>query len=216
MVRSRMARVAGVRTAWRVIDDGEFFCAECGGDRCYRRLAGRRRLTVLGVPVLPRGTAEPVVECAGCHRHFPTTALEVPTTTQLAGLLRDAVHAVVLGVLTVGGGDVRAGRRAAVQAVHEAGFPECTEERLLTLQAALGCHRPLAFDHELRTTIGALTGHLLAPGRERLLLLGARVALADGPYRAAERALLYTVGEALRLPPTDTERLLTAAAAARA
>ncbi|RKN45961.1 TerB family tellurite resistance protein [Streptomyces hoynatensis] len=208
--------MAGVRTAWHVIDDGEFFCAECGGDRCYRRLAGRRRLTVLGLPVLPRGAAEPVVECSGCRRHLPPSVLEEPTTTRLAGLLRDAVHAVALGVLAAGGGDPNAARRAAVEAVRAAGFPECTEERLLTLQAALSRHRPPALDHELRETIGALTGHLRSPGRERLLLLGARVALADGPYRAAERALLRTVGEALRLPPTDTERLLTAAAAARA
>ncbi|MGP3972128.1 TerB family tellurite resistance protein [Streptomyces sp. 6N223] len=227
MVRSRgrggfrpgfLSKAAGVRTAWRAIDDGEFFCSGCGGDRSYQLLAGRRRLTVLGVPVLPRGPADPVVECASCHGHFPVVDLERPTTTRLAGLLRDAVHTIALAVLGVGGGERVTARRAAVASVRAAGFPDCTEERLLTLQAALwagnGSAATRRLDPESWEVLSALAPHLAEPGREGLLLHGARVALADGPYRPGEREVLAAIGAALRLPPAETRRVLVAAATA--
>ncbi|MDT0307453.1 TerB family tellurite resistance protein [Streptomyces sp. DSM 44917] len=206
MVRSWVTRFAGVRTAWRVIGDGDFFCAACGGDRCYQRLAGRRRLTVLGVPVARRGDAEPVVECSSCHGRFLATALDVPTTTQLAGLLRDAVHTIALAVLGTDGQAVAA-RKAAVASIRAAGFPDCTHERLLTLQAALA-----ADTLPLWESLTALAPHLEAPGREALVLHGAGIALADGPYSPTERTILTLIGEALRLLPSETERLLSAAA----
>ncbi|MDT0345269.1 TerB family tellurite resistance protein [Streptomyces litchfieldiae] len=208
------SRLAGVRTVWRVEDDGDFFCAACGGDRCYQRLGGRRRLTVLGLPVLPRGAAEPVVQCVSCRGRFPLGALDRPTTTRLTALLRDGVHTIALALLAAGGGDSPVARRTAVEVVRSAGFTDCTEERLLTLQAALGAGSLPALDREVRDTLAALTPHLAAPGRESLLLRGARIALADGPYHAGERAMLTAVGEALHLPPADTERLLAEALSA--
>ena len=90
-------RVIGVHTAWTTVGDGEFFCPGCGGDRNYQRRTGRRRFVLLGVPVLPRGTAGPIVECAACGDHFGTDVLGHPTTTRLSAMVRDAVHTVVLG-----------------------------------------------------------------------------------------------------------------------
>ena len=49
------------------------------------------------------------------------------------------------------------------------------------------------------------------PGRESILLQGARIALADGPYSPAEREVLTTVGRRLQLCADDTARLLAAA-----
>ncbi len=206
--------MAGVRTTWRAIDDGEFFCAGCGGDRSYQLLAGRRRLKVLGVPVLPRGPADPVVACASCRGHFPVADLERPTTTRLSALLRDAVHTIALALLAGGGGDRVVARRAAVAAVREAGFADCTEERLLTLQAALWAGGRPALDREAREVLVALAPHLALPGRHSLLLHGARIALADGSYRPSEREILGAIGTSLRLPPAETDRLLSQAAAA--
>jgi Tellurite resistance protein TerB len=49
-------------------------------------------------------------------------------------------------------------------------------------------------------------------GREHILLQGARIALADGPYQPAECEALAAVGRSLRLPEDDIARLLEAAA----
>ncbi|MGP4002370.1 TerB family tellurite resistance protein [Streptomyces sp. 8N706] len=214
-----------MRTTWRTVGDGEFFCPECGGDRNYRRRAGRRRFALLGVPLLPRGAAGPVVECCSCHDRFGAEALDHPTTTRFSAMLRDAVHTVALAVLTAGGAEDRAAREVAVGAVRCAGFADCTGEQLLALVEALAADTgrlPGCFEDgleggtvlaiELHEALEPLAPHLAPAGREGILLQGARIALADGPYSPAEREALAAVGRALLLGHEETERLLAAAA----
>ncbi|MGW1229044.1 TerB family tellurite resistance protein [Streptomyces sp. NPDC001478] len=223
--RAKKLRICGVRTHWDTVGDGEFFCPGCGGDRNYRRLTGRRRLTVLGLPLLRRGETGPVVACAACHGHFDTETLDHPTTTRFSAMLRDAVHTVTLGVLAAGGSTSRTVLEAAVETVRGAGFDDCTEEQLATVvevlsadigqgsatgPAAEACGAALAI--ELHEALEPLAPHLAPAGRESILLQGARIALADGPYSPAEREVLSTVGGALRLCGADTARLLAAAA----
>ncbi|NGN69041.1 TerB family tellurite resistance protein [Streptomyces sp. A7024] len=223
----RIRAAVGVRTAWHTVADGEFFCPDCGGDRNYRRCTGRRRFTVLGIPLLPRGVAGPVVECADCRGHFGTDSLDHPTSTRLSVMLRDAVHTVALAVLATGGAQTEPVRDAALGAVRDAGYEDCTEEQLLALVAALEADTgrlPEMFDSSGSTSGGApsleielhealepLAPHLAPAGRERVLLVGARIALADGPYSPVEREVLTTIGSALLLCADDTARLLAAA-----
>ncbi|WP_055553040.1 TerB family tellurite resistance protein [Streptomyces sp. NBRC 110028] len=229
--RDRDRCVVGVRTLWRTVGDGEFFCPDCGGDRNYRRRTGRRRIVVLGLPLLPRGPVAPVVECAACATRFGTEVLDHPTTTRFSAMLRDAVHTVALAVLAAGGTEATAVRQVAVSAVRAAGFADCDEGQLLALIEALAadtgrlpgaatgerdgldpCGTALAI--ELHEALEPLAPHLAPTGREAILLQGARIAVADGPYRPAERAVLETVGRALMICPDDTSRLLAATRAA--
>ena len=216
---ARPARLLGTRTAWTPVGDGEFFCPGCGGDRNYQRLTGRRRFTLLGVPVLPRGETGPVVECAACRRHFGTDALDHPTTTRFSAMLRDAVHTVALAVLAAGGTCSRTSLEVAASTVRAAGFDDCTEDQLGALVEALAadtgrsygesCGAGLAI--ELHEALDPLAPHLAPVGRESILLQGARIALADGPYTPAERDALSTVGAALTICTDDVTRLLAAA-----
>lgn len=221
-VRGRL-RPARVRTSWTTVGDGEFFCPDCGGDRNFRRRNGRRRLTVLGVPVLSRGSTGPVVECGTCEARFGTEALDHPTTTRFSALLRDAVHTVVIAVLAAGGTASRTTMEVAAATVRTAGFEDCTEDQLYTLMRALSddpgsavCPddpaeaetAALTLAIELHESIDPLAPHLAAVGRETILLQGARVALADGPYTAAERDALELVGTALTLEAGEVARLL--------
>ncbi|MBI0294244.1 TerB family tellurite resistance protein [Streptomyces sp. PRKS01-29] len=228
--RDRDLCVVGVRTLWRTVGDGEFFCPECGGDRNYRRRTGRRRIVLLGLPVLPRGPVAPIVECAACASRYGTEVLDHPTTTRFSAMLRDAVHTVALAVLAAGGTEATAVRQVAVGAVRAAGFADCSEDQLLALIEALAadtgrlpgacgerdgldpCGTALAI--ELHEALEPLAPHLAPTGREAILLQGARIAVADGPYRPAERAVLETVGRALMICPDDTARLLAATRAA--
>ncbi|MFF5492447.1 TerB family tellurite resistance protein [Streptomyces aquilus] len=215
----RPARMLGTRTAWTPVGDGEFFCPGCGGDRNYQRLTGRRRFTLLGVPVLPRGETGPVVECAACSRHFGTDVLDHPTTTRFSAMLRDAVHTVALAVLAAGGTCSRTALEAAAATVRAAGFDDCTEDQLGALVEALAADTGRVFGEpcgaglaiELHEALDPLAPHLAPAGRESVLLQGARIALADGPYTPAERDALATVGAALTICADDVTRLLAAA-----
>ncbi|GGZ74365.1 TerB family tellurite resistance protein [Streptomyces subrutilus] len=212
----------GIRTTWSTVGDGEFFCPACGGDRNYRRRTGRRRFAVLGVPLLPRGSAGPVVECQGCHERYDTEVLDHPTTTRFTAMLRDAVHTVALAVLAAGGTASRSALEAGVSTVRAAGFQDCTQEQLESLVEALGrdegrlglydgpecCGAALSI--ELHEALEPLAVHLAGPGRESILRQGARIALADGPYIPAEREVLATVGAALRMDTDEVARLLSA------
>ena len=218
-LRARVRSLAGTRTVWHTVADGDFFCPGCGGDRSYRRRAGRRRFVVLGMPVLSRGAADPVLECAACQEHFSPDALDHPTTTRLSALLRDAVHAVALAVLAAGGAESRPAREAAVDVVRAAGYPECTEDQLTALLAVLrhgfddgeGGATGVPVEIELHEALAPLAPHLAPAGRESLLLQGARIALADGLYRARERVVLTAMGDTLCIPAEDVDRLLAKA-----
>ncbi|GGW38245.1 hypothetical protein GCM10010503_12930 [Streptomyces lucensis JCM 4490] len=213
------ARILGTRIAWTPVGDGEFFCTGCGGDRNYQRLTGRRRLTVLGVPVLPRGATGPVVECVSCRRHCGTDALDHPTTRRFSAMLRDAVHTAALAVLAAGGTCSRTVLETAAGTVRAAGFDDCTEEQLADLVDALAADTGRFFEQpcgasltiELHEALDPLAPHLAPAGREALLLQAARIALADGPYTPAERDALTTIGAALTLHADDVTRLLAAA-----
>ncbi|MGP3979911.1 TerB family tellurite resistance protein [Streptomyces sp. KR80] len=220
-----MQRVWGVRTTWRTVGDGEFFCPECGGDRNYRRRAGRRRLAVFGLPLLSRGATGPVVECSACGGRFGADALDHLTSTRFSAMLRDAVHTVALAVLAAGGAEDRTVRETAVGAVREAGFEDCTGEQLLALVESLAADTgrlPGSFDEgfeggtalaiELHEALDPIAPHLVPAGCESILVQGARIALADGPYTPTEREALAAVGRALRISCEDTERVLQAAA----
>ncbi|MEU1161177.1 TerB family tellurite resistance protein [Streptomyces sp. NPDC090075] len=215
----RPARILGTRTAWTPVGDGQFFCPGCGGDRNYQRLTGRRRFTLLGVPVLPRGTTGPVVECAACRHHYGTDVLDHPTTTRFSAMLRDAVHTVALAVLAAGGTCSRTALEAAAATVRAAGFEDATEDRLGALVDALAADTGRVFEQpggaslaiELHEALDPLAPHLAPGGRESLLLQAARIALADGPYTTAEREVLGTVGAALTICAHDVTRLLAAA-----
>ncbi|WP_338703588.1 TerB family tellurite resistance protein [Streptomyces sp. Q6] len=225
MRQAGLSRVLGVHTAWTTVGDGEFFCPGCGGDRNYQRRTGRRRFSVLGVPVLPRGETGPVVQCAACEERYGTDALDHPTTHRLSAMLRDAVHTVVLAVLAAGGASSRPALESAVGALRGAGFDDTCEEQLAALVEALmsdagrmrmpdpcaGTGSGAGLAIELHEALDPLTPHLAPAGRESLLLQGARIALADGPYSAAERDVLRTVGAALTLCTDEVDQILVAA-----
>lgn len=215
-----MTGLWGVRPRWRTDVLGEFFCPGCGGDRNYRRQHGRRWLRLLGTPVLPLGPVIGSVQCTSCHGRYGVQSLEQPTCVRLTGMLRDAQYTVALALLAAGGTGSRAAREAACTVVREAGFEDCGEAQVLAALAALsGLGGELHDAHgmagglaiELHAALEPLAPHLALQGRERLLLQGAWIALADGRYLPHEREALAAVGRCLGLADAQVGALLEAA-----
>ncbi|MCF2530598.1 TerB family tellurite resistance protein [Yinghuangia soli] len=201
-----MVVIVGVRNVRTVLDDGEFHCPECGGDRRYQYGLGRRYLIVLGLHVMPLSRAAGSVECAVCRLGFDRGVLDVPTGRRLTVLLRDVTRALAVGALVAGGESSPAARAAAVCAVRDAGVAAYTDELLAAdLYAHVG-------DDDAAEALDALADHLVPEGRARLVSVAAMVALADGPYRTLELDMLLSAGARLGLTRAETDRVLDEAA----
>lgn len=218
-----MAHVVAVSARWHTELLGEFYCLACGGDRNYRRQRGRNWLRVAGIPLLPLRRTAATLQCTSCRHRYGTDALARPTSGQLLAMLRNAQHAVTLAVFAASGGPgaAPAVKESAITALREAGYADLDEPGLLADLAACteeedpladvcGCGSVLVV--ELHTAIEPLAPHLLGPGLTRLLTQGALIALADGPYRPAERSVLRAVGQCLGFSGEETDATLAAAA----
>ncbi|WP_348532786.1 TerB family tellurite resistance protein [Kitasatospora sp. MAP5-34] len=179
---------------------------------------------MVGTPIVPVGPVIGSIQCTSCHGRYGVETLEQLTSVRLAAMLRDAQYTVALTVLAAGGTGSRAAREAACAVVREAGFEDSGEVQVLAALAALtgvdgdvpvdldGAGSGLAI--ELHAALEPLAPHLAQQGRERLLLQGARIALADGRYLPQERAALAAVGRCLKLAELRVGELLQSATSA--
>jgi hypothetical protein len=226
-----VTHVVAVSARWHTELLGEFYCLACGGDRNYRRQRGRNWLRLAGIPLLPLRRTAATLQCTSCRARYGMDALAHPTSNQLLAMLRNAHHAIALAVLAASGGPSAgpAVRDSAVGVLREAGYGDLDASALLAELAAVGVDEPegrpgpdgppaeicgcgAALVVELHTAIEPLAPHLLGPGLSRLLTRGAMIALADGPYRPAERSVLRVVGQCLGLSREETDATLATAA----
>ncbi|WP_441246186.1 TerB family tellurite resistance protein [Kitasatospora sp. McL0602] len=179
---------------------------------------------MIGTPVLPIGPVVGSVQCTSCHGRYGVETLEQLTSVRLGSMLRDAQYTVALAVLAAGGTSGRTARDAACAVVREAGFEDCGEAQVLAALAALSGEpgdAPVDLDGsgsgltiELHAALEPLAPHLAQQGRERLLLQGAWIALADGRYLPQERTALAAVGRCLKLSENRVGQLLESATSA--
>lgn len=201
-----MVVIVGVRQIRTVLDDGEFFCPECGGDRRYQYGVGRRWFMLAGLPMFPVSKALGSVKCAVCRIDFARAVLVVPTARRLTGLLRAATRSLAAAALVAGGESSPAARAAAVAAVRDTGLGAYTDT---VLDADLRAYDP---DGDADDSLDALADHLAPEGCARLVAVAARIAVADGPYRTLERDMLLTAGNRLGLTRPEIDRVLDEAA----
>lgn len=188
-----MLLIFGFSVFFRTISEGTFHCPNCGGDRRYRRRAGRRWFTLFFLPVIPLGRLGEVVECGTCRTRFGVSVLRLPTAQEMAGSLPAGMRGAVAMVLLTGDPSDAAARRRAVDAVRGYGGADYDDR---TLDADLRAPMPVLIDD-----IAAAGSHLTVEAKEWFLTQAARVALADGPLSDGERAALRAVADRLGMTP---------------
>jgi hypothetical protein len=194
----------GIRTIRSAIGDGEFHCPTCGGDRRYRKGAGRRRLVLFGVALIPLGRVGSGIECAVCCTRHDTAVLEALTARALTLLLREAVRSLVVAVVAAVHDEPYEAdvvRAAAVEAVRAAGMPGYDA---CTLAADVGAH----VAQNTAWALADVAPHLSVAGREHLVGVAAKVALACGAYAPAHREILYHAGDQLGLGRARVDHVL--------
>jgi hypothetical protein len=170
----------GLRIVYRIIARGEFFCRKCGGDRKYRRRAGRRFVTLFFIPVIPLRRTGEHVQCVTCKTRYVTEVLQIPTAAQMQAALPAGVRALICAMLRAGDPANAAARRRAIAMAAAAGAQDYDDA---ALDADLA--KPPAAGRPAITVLG---GQLKPEAREWYLAELIRIALADGPLSSAQRA----------------------------
>ena len=196
-----MLLIFGLSVFFRTIGEGDFHCANCGGDRHYRRRIARRWLTLFFLPVIPLNGVGEVVECAACRARFNLDALRLPTAEQMAATLPVAMRAAVVTVLAAGDPFDTAARGRAVEAIRGYGSADFDDEML---EADLA--RPAGDSDEVIIQAGV---QLKAEAREWFLAQVVRIALADGAITDAERQALHLVAGRLGMTPAHAVGVIT-------
>ena len=184
-----MLIIWGLRVIYRTLGRGVFFCRRCGGDREYRRRAGRRYVTVFFIPLVPLMKTGEHVQCLTCKTRYVTEVLKLPTTVEMQLALVAGMRALVAVMLRAGDPASPLSRRRALDAVTGAGLSSYDDAALaadLTEPAEAGW-----------PSIAALGSQLQVEAREWCLAEAIRIAMADGPLTGAERAAAEHLAAAL-------------------
>ncbi|MFD0686622.1 hypothetical protein [Actinomadura fibrosa] len=182
-----MLLVFGLTAVFRTVSEGTFHCPRCGGDRAYRRRAGRRWCSLFLVPLVPLWRLGQVVECRACRGRFAPAALRTATARQMAAALPAGMRAAAALVLDAGDPSDGTARARAVEAVRGYGG---TDYDTASVDADLALRREFLEDEV------ALAGsHLAVEAKEWFLAQAVRVGLAGGPLGDAQRSVLHRIAE---------------------
>ncbi|TYK48148.1 hypothetical protein [Actinomadura decatromicini] len=188
-----MLLVFGLTAVFRTVSEGTFHCPQCGGDRAYRRRAGRRWLSVFFVPLVPLWRLGQSVECRTCRARFPVSALRTPTAQRMAETLAAGMRAAAALVLRAGDPGNAAARARAVETVTGYGEPEYDGE---AIDADLALRRTFLE----REVVGA-GAQLAVEAKEWFLAQVVRIGLAGGPLGEAQRRELHGIADLLGMSP---------------
>jgi hypothetical protein len=199
-----MPIIWGLRVIYATIAQGAFFCRKCGGDRKYRRRAGRRWITVFFLPLVPLKQTGEHVQCLTCKTRYVTEVLRLPTAAAMQAALPAGMRALVAVMLRAGDPASQAARRRAIEAVTGAGaqgYDDAALDADLALAAADG-----------RRAIAVLRDQLQIHAREWYLAELIRIGMTDGPLTGAERVAAETVAADLGLTRAQVIGVITLAA----
>jgi hypothetical protein len=184
-----MLIIWGLRVVYHTITQGVFFCRTCGGDRSYRKRAGRRYITLFFIPVVPLSKTSVHVQCVTCKTRYVSEVLKLPTAAQMQAALPAGARALVSVMLRAGDPGCPAARRRALEMAVAAGGQGDDDAARDADQAEpdAAAHGPIA----------ALGGQLKPEAREWYLAELVRIAMADGPLTGAERAAAEAVAAEL-------------------
>lgn len=195
----------GLRVCFRTVGHGTFHCQRCGGDRKYRRRAGRRWFHLFYIPLIRLGATGEHLQCLDCRARFRTGALSIPTAAQMEAALPAGTLAAATCMLLAGNPASPPARRLALAAMRSAGLPSYDDTALdedLVRSAAGGTEH-------LAAPLNTLAAQLAVPAREWFLASVVRIGLADGQLTDEQRLAARRVAASLGLTPAHAYGVIT-------
>jgi len=162
---------------------------------------------VFGLPVVRLGELEPAVTCDGCGRTSDRSVLDVPTTAQLASILRDATLAAF----------VRAARAAAAEdldVIVDAAMKALADDGYTADIAEFETELSDLSDADADARLRRVGRELTAYGKQGFLHRVTAVTSATEPITREQRDTLTRIGCRLGMAPPHINGILAVAAAA--
>lgn len=200
-----MLIIVGLRVFYRSIGQGVFHCHRCGGDRDYRRKAGRRWFTLFFIPVIPFTRVGEHIRCADCGTRYRVQVLSLPTVAQMQVALPAGMRAAAVAMLRAGGGSSAAARRRAIDAVRDAGLQDYDDT---ALDADLSPSAIPGPGQDLSVPLNRLAIQLEVPAREWFLAEIVRMGLADGTLSGEERQAAQEIAAQLGMTPAQARGVI--------
>ena len=171
----------------RITRSVELVCPRCGLDRTGSEVVPARWACLFGLPVVPLGEHDPAIVCDECGHTSDLGVLDVPTTTQLSALLREAtIAALVLAVRATERTDGARARKAAISALGQAGFDGDV--------GRFDDHLSDLTDEQASVYLNRVGNELTAYGKQGFLHRVVAVASTTDPVGAAQRDTLARIG----------------------
>ena len=187
----------GSRGVTSSVAKGQFHCPTCNDGRAFDHTKARRFVTLYFIPLIPLENLGEYVECQTCKGTYKPEVLQYDPRKQREAFLNAFHHALrrTAVVMMALDGPASPQETAAVTAVlsENLGRPLSAAEVASEIDKANTDPRPLP------AHLAEIAGDLNSNGKETLVRVGVRVAVADGPLQAAERALLEQMGTALQI-----------------
>ncbi|MDX6338361.1 MAG: hypothetical protein QOG05_5701, partial [Streptosporangiaceae bacterium] len=191
----------GLRVFYHTVSQGTFHCRTCGGDRHYRRRAGRRFVTLFFIPIIPLNKTGEHVQCMTCKTRYVTDVLSLPTAAQMQAALPAGLRAAAAAMLQAGNRGSAAARQQAVAAIQGAGAQGYTDADL----DADGAQPAEA----VRSALGEVARQLTPDAKEWFLAEIVRVGMADGPLTDSERRIAEMVAADLGMTRAQAVGVVT-------
>ncbi len=199
-----MGAILGQRFLFSTTGQGSCHCERCGGDRAYRRLSGRRWLTILLIPVMPIAKAPDHLQCTVCDTRYRLDLLALPTVAQMQAALPAGTQAAAVAMLRAGDPRSESARHLAVKAIRQAGLTGYDDA---ALEADLA--RQVRPAHELAGLLNRLATQLVDQARGWFLADVVRIGLAGGPLTARQRQAALQIGAQLGIGPARAHDVIT-------
>lgn len=196
-----MLLIWGLRVFYHTVGQGTFHCRKCGGDRQYRRRAGRRFFTLFFIPVIPLNRTGEHVQCMTCKTRYVMDVLTLPTAAQMQAALPAGMRAAAAAMLLAGDRGSAAARQRAVAAIQGAGAQGYTDADLDTDGAQTA--------EATRGALGQVARQLTPEAKEWFLAETVRVGMADGPLSDSERRIAEMIAMDLGMTQAQAVGVVT-------
>ena len=196
-----MLLIWGLRVFYHTVGQGTFHCRKCGGDRQYRRRAGRRFFTLFFIPVIPLNRTGEHVQCMTCKTRYVMDVLTLPTAAQMQAALPAGMRAAAAAMLLAGDRGSAAARQRAVAAIQGAGAQGYNDADLDTDGAQTA--------EATRGALGQVARQLTPEAKEWFLAETVRVGMADGPLSDSERRIAEMIAMDLGMTQAQAVGVVT-------